>query len=195
MNSMKFQMAFISLVILFSSGCGIQSIPKSKNAVEAAWAEVGNQYQRRADLIPNLVSTVQGYTKHERETLTAVVEARSRATSANITFDKLNPQSLKNFEEAQSALTGALSRLLVVVEKYPDLKANENFRDLQIQLEGTENRIAIARRRYIQTVEHYNNLVTVPPYSWTNQIFYHHTKMPQFSVEESKIKEVPKVNF
>lgn len=180
-------------LVLCLSGCGIQSIPKSKNEVEAAWAEIQNQYQRRADLIPNLVNVVKGYTKHERETLEAIVQARAGATQSNI---QLNADNVKKFEAREAALGSALSRLLLVVEKYPDLKASQNFRDLQVQLEGTENRIAISRRRYIESVKYFNDRVTVPPYSWTNRLFYHHEKMPQLeALEPEKVKEAPKVEF
>ena len=193
---MKQNIFLILLAGLFLAGCGVQSIPKSKNAVEAEWAEIQNQYQRRADLVPNLVNVVKGYAKHERETLESVTEARAKASQTQLNFNQLNADSLKKFQDAQASLTSALSRLLVVVEKYPDLKANENFRDLQVQLEGTENRIAIARRRYIEAVQYYNNQITVPPASWTNRLFYHYQKMPQFAVDEpQKVKEAPKVEF
>ena len=184
---------FVTLLLSLSA-CGIRSIPMQKNAVEATLAEVNNQYKRRADLIPNLVNTVKGYAKHERETLQAVIEARAQATQTEISVDNLNPESLAKFQQAQSALSSALSRLMVVVEKYPDLKANMNFRDLQTQLEGTENRITIARRRYIEDVKVFNNYVTVIPHSWTNSLFFKYTKMPQFEVSEVE-KENPKVEF
>jgi len=192
---MKKNILFL-LMALYLSSCGIQSIPKAVNEVEAAWAEVLNQYKRRADLIPNLVNVVKGYAKHEKETLAAVIEARSKATSTNINVEDLSPATMQKFQQAQSGLSSALSRLMVVVEKYPDLKANENFRDLQSQLEGTENRITIARRRFIETIKLFNNLVTVPPTSWVNSLFYHHNKKPQFTVEnEEAVKETPKVEF
>ena len=140
--------AALSLAAL-TAGCGFQSIPQANNAVAAAWAEVENQYQRRADLVPNLVETVKGYAAHERETLEAVMAARAKATQVQLTADDLTPENMKRFEEAQRGLRGALGRLLVVAEAYPQLKANENFRDLQVQLEGTENRIAVARQRYV----------------------------------------------
>jgi LemA protein len=188
---------FVFLLMVFSlSSCGIQSIPKAVNEVEAAWAEVLNQYKRRSDLIPNLVNVVKGYAGHEKETLTAVVEARAKATKTNINVEDLNPQTMQKFQNAQSGLSSALSRLMVVVEKYPNLKANENFRDLQAQLEGTENRITIARRRFIETIKLFNNLVTVPPTSWVNSLFYKHDKKPQFSVEnEEEVKKTPTVEF
>ena len=180
---------------LLLAGCGIQSIPRADNAASAAWAEVENQYQRRADLVPNLVETVKGYASHERETLEAVVNARARATSVQLRADELTPENMRKFEQAQGELRGALGRLLAVAENYPQLKANENFRDLQAQLEGTENRIAIARRRYIETVQQFNNLVTVPPTSWTNAMFLHRQPKAQFSATSANAAEAPKVKF
>jgi LemA protein len=178
--------------------CGWQSIPKAKNAVDADVAEVSNQYKRRADLIPNLVSVVKGYASHEQETLTAVTEARASATQSTIDPTKMSPEDLAKFQQAQGSLSQALGRLMVVAEKYPDLKADQNFRDLQVQLEGTENRITVARNRLIQTIKAFNDLVTVPPTSWTNSIIYHHEKMPQWSVSEAEQKQnetAPKVEF
>jgi LemA protein len=184
----------ISMVIMTS--CGVRKIPEAKNEVEAKFAEVQNQYKRRADLIPNLVKTVKGYAAHEKETLTAVVEARAKATQTQIDPSKLNSQNIQNFQKAQGALSSALSRLMVVVEKYPQLKANQNFRDLQAQLEGTENRITVARNRYIETIKMFNNLVTVPPESFINSIFYGYEKMPQFQVENyQEAQKAPEVNF
>ncbi|HUL60646.1 MAG TPA: LemA family protein [Anaeromyxobacteraceae bacterium] len=177
------------------SGCGIQAIPQAENATTAAWAEVENQYQRRSDLVPNLVETVKGYASHERQTLEAVVEARAKATSVQLTANELTPENLRRFEQAQGELRGALGRLLAVAENYPQLKANENFRDLQAQLEGTENRIAIARRRYIEAVQQFNNLVTVPPTSWTNSIVYHKQPRAQFTATTQGAADAPKVKF
>ena len=177
------------------SGCGIQAIPQAENATTAAWAEVENQYQRRSDLVPNLMETVKGYASHERQTLEAVVEARAKATSVQLTANELTPENLRRFEQAQGELRGALGRLLAVAENYPQLKANENFRDLQAQLEGTENRIAIARRRYIEAVQQFNNLVTVPPTSWTNSIVYHKQPRAQFTATTQGAGEAPKVKF
>jgi LemA protein len=177
------------------SGCGIQSIPQADNAVQAAWAEVENQYQRRADLVPNLVETVKGYASHERETLEAVVNARAKATSVQLNVDQLTPENLQKFEAAQGELRSALGRLLAVAENYPQLKANENFRDLQAQLEGTENRITIARRRYIESVQGLNNLITVPPTSWTNALIYHKQPKAQFTATTPDAQEAPKVKF
>ena len=179
-----------------ASGCGIQSIPRQNNEVEASWAEVISQYQRRAELIPNLVETVKGYAKHEKETLQSVVEARAKATQTQFNFDQLTPENLQKFQEAQSGLAGALSRLMVIAEQYPDLKANQNFRDLQVQLEGTENRITVARQRYIESVKNFNNLVTVFPTNLTNSLFFHFEKRPQFTVEnEKEIQKAPEVKF
>jgi LemA protein len=177
------------------AACGVQSIPRGENAVTAAWAEVENQYQRRADLVPNLVETVKGAAAHERETLEAVVSARARATSIQLSANDLTPENLKKFEAAQGELRSALGRLLAVAESYPQLRANENFRDLQVQLEGTENRIATARRRYIEAVNAFNDLVTVPPTSWTNSMLYHKQPKPQFEATTPDAAKAPKVEF
>ncbi len=182
----------------FLVGCGIQSLPQGKNSTEAALAEVSNQYKRRADLIPNLVNVVKGYAKHEQETLTAVTEARAKATAMNIDPAKVTPEQLVKFQQAQTGLSQALGRLMVVTEKYPDLKADQNFRDLQAQLEGTENRITIARQRYIESIKEFNNLVTVPPTSWTNSLMYHFEKMPQWDMtpeEKAQAEKAPEVKF
>jgi len=186
----------ILIYSLLLSGCGMQSIPTALNEVEAAWSEVLNQYKRRSDLIPNLVNIVKGSAAHEKETLTAVVEARAQATQTQVSADQLTPETISKFSKAQAGLGSALSRLMVVVERYPDLKANQNFRDLQVQLEGTENRITVARNRYIQSIKAFNNLVTVPPTSWYNAIFLNHDKKPQFTVEnEAAVKQAPQINF
>jgi len=192
----------ILLIIVFSAtlfaGCGFRSIPESKNNVEASLAEMTNQYKRRADLIPNLVNVVKGYAAHEATTLTQVVEARAKATSTRIDPSNASAAELQNFQAAQSGLSQALGRLMVVVEKYPDLKADRNFRELQAQLEGTENRITVARNRHIEAIKKFNNLVTVPPESWTNSLFYKHEKMDQWTVDEAEKKkneEAPKVEF
>lgn len=187
----------ISTVLLLSS-CGFQSIPQSKNDVEASMAEVTNQYKRRADLVPNLVGTVKGYAKHENETLTQVIEARAKATQITVDPTNLSEDKLKQFNKAQGELSSALGRLMMVTENYPNLKADTQFRDLQAQLEGTENRITVARNRYIESVKNFNNLVTVPPTSWTNSLVYHHTKMPQWDVspeEKSQVEKAPEVKF
>ncbi|KYG62775.1 LemA family protein [Bdellovibrio bacteriovorus] len=195
---MKNLMIVVLFVMPFLVGCGIQSLPQGKNATEAALAEVNNQYKRRADLIPNLVNVVKGYAKHEQETLTQVTEARAAATSNQIDPSKVTPEQLLKFQQAQQGLSQALGRLMVVVEKYPDLKADQNFRDLQAQLEGTENRITVARQRYIESINSFNNLVTVPPTSWTNSIMYHFEKMPQWDMtaeEKATAEKAPEVKF
>ncbi len=186
------------VVTSLTAGCGFRSIPKGKNKVEAALAEITNQYKRRADLIPNLVKTVKGYAKHESETLKEVVEARAKATSTTIDPSKLNASQIRQFSAAQGGLSHALGKLMVVVEKYPDLKADRNFLELQAQLEGTENRITVARNRYIEAIKQFNNNVTVPPESWTNSMFYHYEKMPQWTVsetEKTKNEKAPQVEF
>lgn len=195
---MKKLIVLIFAVMPFLVGCGIQSLPQGKNSTEAALAEVNNQYKRRADLIPNLVNVVKGYAKHEEGTLTAVTEARAKATATQIDPSKVTPEQLQKFQQAQTGLSQALGRLMVVVEKYPDLKADQNFRDLQAQLEGTENRIAIARQRYIESIKEFNNLVTVPPTSWTNSLVYHFEKMPQWDMtaeEKAQAEKAPEVKF
>jgi LemA protein len=184
----------ILFVSFFLVSCGLQSIPTSNNNVEAAWAEVENQYKRRSDLIPNLVNTVKGYASHEKDTLSAVIEARAKATSITIDPTKLTAEKLQEFQQAQSGVSQALGRLMVVSEQYPDLKANTNFQALQAQLEGTENRISIARRRYIESVQEFNNLVTVFPTSLTNTLIHHFDKKPQFSISEQEAKN-PEVKF
>jgi LemA protein len=193
MNLRHALLAAASIPLL--AACGVQSIPRAENAVSAAWAEVENQYQRRADLVPNLVETVRGAASHERETLEAVVSARAKATSIQLTANDLTPENLKKFEAAQGELRSALGRLLAVAESYPQLKANENFRDLQAQLEGTENRISTARRRYIEAVNGFNDLVTVPPSSWTNSIFYKKQPKAQFQATAPDAAKPPKVEF
>jgi len=187
----------MALIVVFGlTGCGVQSIPRAKNDADAALAEITNQYKRRSDLIPNLVETVKGYAKQEQQTLTAVVEARAKATQMTIDPSKATPEQIEKFSQAQGQLSQALGRLLVVSEQYPDLKSNQNFRDLQAQLEGTENRIAIARQRYIESIRDFNNLVTVFPTNLTNSLIYHYEKMPQWGgdVTEQE-KQAPKVNF
>ncbi len=191
---MKYLILLLTSFLLFS--CGMQSIPTALNEVDATWAEVQNQYKRRADLIPNLVNVVKGYAKHEQETLEGVVKARAEATKITIDASNLNEENMKQFQKAQQGLSGALSKLMMVAEKYPDLKANENFRDLQGQLEGTENRITVARNRYIESIKNFNNLVSVPPTSWYNGMFLHHNKKPQFQVENlEQVQNAPEVKF
>jgi LemA protein len=193
MTNTRTVFALATAVLL--GGCGYQSIPRAENAVTAGWAEVENQYQRRSDLVPNLVETVKGYASHEKATLEGVMEARAKATSVQVSANDLTPEKLQAFEAAQGQLRGALGRLLAVAENYPQLKANENFRDLQVQLEGTENRIAIARRRYIEAVQGFNDLVTVPPTSWTNSLFYKKKPKPQFQATTPDAATAPKVKF
>ena len=193
-------MKVLSLILslVFLAGCGVQSIPMAKNSVEAKLAEVSNQYKRRADLVPNLVRVVKGYASHEKETLEAVIKARSKATSTTIDPSNMSPETVNAFMANQGALSSALSRLMVVVERYPDLKANENFKNLQSQLEGTENRIAIARRRYLEEVEKFNNKVTVPPESITNMIIYRYPKMKQWDLsegEKGRAEKAPEIDL
>ena len=178
------------------SGCGYNQFQAKDEATKAAWGEVVNQYQRRADLIPNLVNTVKGYASHERETLEAVTRARAAATSFQITPEVLNnPEAFKKFQQVQGELSNALSRLMAVSEKYPDLKADTSFRDLQSQLEGTENRITVARQRYIAAVQEYNVQVRSFPTNLTAMMFGYATK-PSFTVENEKaISTAPKVDF
>ncbi|WP_019172843.1 LemA family protein [Pseudaminobacter salicylatoxidans] len=186
----------MAFVLPLLAGCGFNTIPTNEEKAKAAWSEVLNQYQRRADLIPNLVETVKGYASHEKETLDAVVEARARATQTTLPPEALNdPEKFKAFQESQSGLTNALSRLLAITENYPDLKANQNFLALQAQLEGTENRIAVARRDYIEAVRVYNtSLRTFPTMLWAKFWFTDAQPFQNFTVSEDKI-EVPKVNF
>ena len=180
------------------TACGVQEIPQAENGVDAASAEVTNQYKRRADLVPNLVNVVKGYATHEKETLEGVTEARAKATSITIDPSKATPEQVAKYQEAQGQLSQALGRLMVVAEKYPDLKANENFKDLQVQLESTENRITVARQRLIEAIKKFNDLVTVPPTSWTNSVFYHKEKTAQWDVapaEKAKVEAAPEVKF
>jgi len=186
----------LALVLPLLAGCGFNAIPTAEESAKAAWSEVLNQYQRRADLIPNLVETVKGYAAHEKDTLEAVVEARAKATQTTLPADALtNPPAFKAFQDSQSGLTGALSRLLAVVENYPDLKANQNFLALQAQLEGTENRIAVARRDYIEAVRVYNTtLKTFPSILWATFWFTGNEPFQTFTIADDKM-ETPKVDF
>ncbi|NIA57346.1 LemA family protein [Massilia sp. TW-1] len=178
------------------SGCGYNQFQAKDEAVKAAWAEVVNQYQRRADLIPNLVNTVKGYATHEKDTLEAVTRARAAATSFQITPEVLNnPEAFQKFQQVQGELSNALSRLMAVSENYPQLKADASFRDLQSQLEGTENRITVARQRYIAAVQDYNITVRSFPTNLTAMMFGYQAK-PSFTVENEKaISTAPTVNF
>jgi LemA protein len=185
-----------TLLGLMVSGCGINNIPSYEETAKAKWSEVQNQYQRRADLIPNLVETVKGYAKQEREVLEAVTAARARATSIQIPSDVItNPDAFKKFQDAQAQLSGALGRLLAVSEKYPDLKSNQNFLALQSQLEGTENRIAVARRDYIEAVRVYNTeLRTFPGVIWFKLLYATNKPMETFTVAED-VQRTPQVKF
>lgn len=188
-------------VVLFMSwllaGCGINNIPQYDEQVKSAWSQVENQYQRRADLIPNLVETVKGFARQEQETLTAVIEARSRATSIQLSADDLDdPQKLQQFQQAQNQLTGALSRLMAVSERYPDLKSNQNFLALQSQLEGTENRIAVARRDFIAAVERYNTEIrTFPGRIWHSIMYSDMPIRENFEATAENADQAPQVQF
>jgi LemA protein len=192
---MKWTIALAACAFLLS-GCGYNNIQVQDQQTKAAWSEVLNQYQRRADLVPNLVNTVKGYAAQEQTVLLGVTEARAKVGSIQLSADAVNdPQALKNFQAAQSQLGGALSRLLAVTENYPDLKSNQNFRDLQAQLEGTENRITVARNRYIQAVQNYNLSVRTFPANLTAMMFGYKEK-PNFTVEnEAQISKPPTVDF
>ena len=184
------------LAALSLSGCGYNDFQRLDEQSKSAWSEVLNQYQRRADLVPNLVATVKGEANFEQETLTRVIEARAKATSVQVTPETLNdPQAMQRFQQAQGELSSALSRLLVVSERYPDLKANQGFRDLRVQLEGTENRITVARNRYIQSVQEYNVLTRSFPSNLTAMLFSYQVK-PAFTVQnEAQISSPPQVDF
>lgn len=192
----KYFLLLLSMVlILFLSGCGYNRMQANEEAVNKAWGDVESNLQRRADLIPNLVEVVKGYASHEKETLQAVIEARAKATSVNITPGDLgNAQAMQQFSQAQGGLTSALSRLMVVVERYPDLKANQNFLELQDQLEGTENRINVARQRYNEAVETFNYSIRKFPNSLTNSWMLHLESKEYFKAEEGA-KAAPKVKF
>ena len=187
-------LAAISLSTL--TGCGYNDFQKLDEASKSAWSEVLNQYQRRADLVPNIVATVKGEAAFEQDTLTKVIEARSKATSIQVTPETLNnPETFNKFQQAQGELSGALSRLMVVAERYPTLQANQAFRDLRVTLEGTENRITVARNRYIESVQSYNVLARSFPTNLTAKIFSYDPK-PVFSVQnEAQISVPPSVDF
>ena len=190
--------AFAAAVVvgLAVAGCGYNTIPTLEENAKAKWAEVENQYQRRADLIPNLVSTVQGYAKQEKDVLASVIEARSKATSVKVDASQLtDPEKIKQFQDAQNQLSGALGRLIAVSEAYPDLKSNANFLALQSQLEGTENRIAVSRRDYVEAVREYNlTLQTFPSIIWAKTIFAGKQPMAGFTASEEAQKP-PQVKF
>jgi LemA protein len=194
---MKVAITVLSLIIILGtlSGCGYNTMQAREEAVFAAWADVEAAYQRRADLIPNLVEAVKGYAKYEGDTLIAVTEARSRVGSVKVSKEMLSdPQAFDKFQQAQGQLGGALSRLLVVVEKYPDLKANQSFLDLQNQLEGTENRINVARVRYNKAAQEFNTSIRTFPNSLTNSILLHLTRKEPFKADEGA-RVAPKVKF
>ncbi|MCY6383214.1 LemA family protein [Hoeflea prorocentri] len=188
--------ALFLLLVPLLSGCGINAIPTYEEQAKAAWSQVLNQYQRRADLIPNLIETVKGFAAQERDVMTSVVEARAKATSIQIPADVLtNPQAFETFQQNQSALTSALSRLIAVSEAYPDLKSNQNFLALQSQLEGTENRIAVARRDYIEAVRKYNTELKTIPGRWWKSWFYPDALPMQTFTIDAESRDVPKVSF
>ena len=192
----KFFFVLILALATSLSGCGYNNLQSNDEQIKASWSEVVNQYQRRADLVPNLVNTVKGYASHEKDVLTQVTEARARVGSMQLTPEALNdPAALQKFQAAQAQLSGALSRLLVVSENYPQLKADTGFRDLQAQLEGTENRITVARNRYIKAVQDYNVMVRSFPTNLTAMAFGYQVK-PNFTVENEKaISNAPVVDF
>lgn len=192
----KYLIGLLAIAAVLLSGCGYNQIQSQDEQVTSSWSEVLNQYQRRADLIPNLVSTVKGEAKFEQDTLTKVVEARSKATSIQATPDLVNnPEAFQKFQQAQGQLTSALSRLLVVTESYPSLRTNQGFRDLQAQLEGTENRITVARNRYIKSVQDYNVTIRSFPSNLTAMVFGYKAKA-NFAVEsEKELATPPSVSF
>ena len=195
--SKRFGAPLAALVLAFNlAGCGVNTIPTQEERARAAWSEVLNQYQHRNDLIPNLVETVKGYAQQEREVLTQVTEARAKATQIKIDPSILtDPEAFKRFQEAQAQLAGALGRLLAVSERYPDLKSSQNFLTLQAQLEGTENRVAVARRDYIEAVRAYNTeLRTFPGIIWATVLYRNNKPMETFTIDEPSTR-VPKVNF
>lgn len=187
---------FAVLAGLLLAGCGINVIPTEEERAKASWSEVLNQYQRRSDLIPNLVETVKGYAAQEKDVLTAVTEARARATSIKVDASTItNPEQFKQFQDAQAGLSSALGRLIAVSEAYPDLKSNQNFLALQSQIEGTENRIAVARRDYIEAVRVYNTeLKTFPGLLWAATLYRAYKPMETFTISEQQM-QVPKVKF
>lgn len=191
------QLVILVALVSLLTGCGINNIPTYDERVKAAWSQVENQYQRRADLVPNLVETVKGFAEQEQETLTAVTEARSKATSIQVDESILNdPEKLRQFEQAQGQLTSALSRLMAVSERYPDLKSNQNFLALQSQLEGTENRIAVARRDFIQAVERYNTEIrTFPGRIWHALLYDDMELRETFEATTENAEDAPRVEF
>ncbi|MGE4373976.1 MAG: LemA family protein [Xanthobacter sp.] len=187
---------FLTFLSVLLAGCGINTIPTAEEQAKASWSEVMNQYQRRSDLIPNLVETVKGYATHEREVLNEVTQARAQATSVHVDASTItDPEQFKQFQEAQARLSGALGRLLAISEAYPDLKANQNFLALQSQIEGTENRIAVARRDYIEAVRVYNTeLKTFPGRIWAMTLYSSYKPMETFTISQEQM-QVPQIKF
>ncbi len=196
MGTVRAMVVGLSLVAALS-GCGYNDLQGLDEDTKAAWSEVVNQYQRRADLIPNLVATVKGYAAHEKDTLDSVVQARAQATGIQVTPEMLrDPAAFEQFQKAQAGLSAALGRLLAVAESYPNLKADQNFRDLQSQLEGTENRIAVARKRYIDRVAEFNKMVRYFPTNLTAKYLLHLDERPNFTVADEKaVAKPPEVKF
>ena len=191
-----FNLCLLAVFAFGLSACGVNNVPRLDEASKAAWSQVLNQYQRRADLVPNLVETVAGYAKQERETLTAVVEARARATQIQLPPELLtDPEAFKRFQDSQQALGSSLARLLAVVENYPDLKSNQNFLALQSQLEGTENRIAVARRDYIEAVRQYNTELRTIPGRWIAALLYPDAKVKATFDIPQESQQAPRVKF
>ena len=190
------RIAVLGLLGFALAGCGINAVPTQDEQVKAAWSQVLNEYQRRADLVPNLVNTVKGYAAHEKGTLTAVIEARAKAMQMTVPKDILeNPQAFHQFEQNQGQLTQALGKLMVLSENYPQLKADQNFLALQAQLEGTENRITVARRDYIDAVQVYNTTLRTIPSRWIAAIFYPDAKVRETFTITEKAQQAPQVNF
>ena len=195
MKIKRFSLWVLLCVVFSLTGCGYNTMQQAEERVFKAWGDVEATLQRRADLIPNLVETVKGYASHERETLEAVINARAKATSVKLTADDLSdPAAIERMQQAQGQLSSSLSRLLVVAEQYPDLKANENFRDLQNQLEGTENRINVARQRFNQAAEEFNSMIRSFPNSVTNSLLLH-LKRKEYIKADEAAKAAPKVKF
>lgn len=195
MNGRALRCLLLALIVVTVTGCGYNKLQVMEEAVFKAWGNIESNLQRRSDLIPNLVATVKGYAAHEKETLQAVVEARAKATGIQLSPKDLgNPQAMQQLLDAQGGLSSALARLMVVVERYPDLKANQNFLDLQNQLEGTENRINVARQRYNQAVEEFNGAIRSFPNSLTNSLLLHLERKAYFKAESSA-QEAPKIKF
>ncbi len=188
-----FRLVILIAILPFLSSCGYNRMVTLEESIAAQWAQVENAYQRRADLIPNLVNTVKGYADFEQETLTQVIEARAKATSVNVNPGELNPQSIEQFQQAQQGLSSALSRLMVVVERYPDLKANQNFLELQAQLEGTENRIAVERRKFNESVQQYNTFIRQFPRNFIANMF-NFEKKGYFEADPGA-EQAPEVQF